>query len=54
MTTQLHLLDGGRPVRSLDARTRKSGRKGIAEARRRLAAVQPPQPHEAGQLSRAS
>ena len=39
VTTQLLLLEGGRPTRHLDARTRKTGRKGIAEARRRLAAV---------------
>jgi hypothetical protein len=54
VTSQLLLLEGGRPVRHLDARTLKSGRKGIAEARRRLAAVQPPEPNELGRLSRAS
>jgi hypothetical protein len=55
VTTQLHLLDGGGTVRRMDARTRTTGRKGIAEARRRLAAVQPPQPRVPGhELSRAS
>jgi hypothetical protein len=54
VTTQLLLLEGGRTVRHLDSRTRKMGLKGIAEARRRLAEVQPPQPNELGRLSRAS
>lgn len=55
MTTQLLLIDGGQPVRHLDARTRQTGRKGIAEARRLLAALQPPVPREANrQLPRAS
>jgi hypothetical protein len=43
VTTQLLLLKGGTPNR-LDARTRRVGRQGIAEARRRLAEVQPPEP----------
>jgi hypothetical protein len=51
VTTQLHLLDGSQTVRRLDARTRTTGRKGIAEARRRLAEVRPPQPRD---LPRAS
>ncbi len=55
MTTQLLLLDGGQRTRHLDARTRQVGRKGIEEARRRLAAAQPPEPNELGRvLSRAS
>jgi hypothetical protein len=55
VTTQLLLIDGGRPIRHLDARTRQAGRKGLAEARRRLAALQPPVPREAArQLPRAS
>jgi hypothetical protein len=55
MTTQLLLLEGGRPTRHLDARTRQLGRKGIEEARRRLAELQPPEPNELGRLlSRAS
>jgi hypothetical protein len=54
VTTQLLLLEGGENVRRMDARTRDVGRKGIAEARRRLAAVQPPQGKELGRLSRAS
>jgi hypothetical protein len=55
VTTQLLLLEGGRPTRHLDARTRQAGRKGIEEARRRLAAVQPPEPNVLGrELSRAS
>jgi hypothetical protein len=55
VTTQLLLLDGGQRTRHLDARTRQAGRKGIEEARRRLAEVQPPQPIEIGRLlSRAS
>jgi hypothetical protein len=55
VTTQLLLIDGGQPVRHLDARTRQTGRKGIEEARRLLAALQPPEPREvARQLPRAS
>jgi hypothetical protein len=54
VTTQLLLLDGDRLTRRLDARTRTNGRKGIAEARRRLAAVQPPQPNDRRHLPRAS
>jgi hypothetical protein len=55
VTTQLHLLEGTGNVRRLDARTRTTGRQGIAEARRRLAALQPPQPRvPGGELSRAS
>jgi hypothetical protein len=55
VTTQLHLLEGGSNVRRLDARTRTSGRKGIEEARRRLAALEPPQPRvPGGELSQAS
>jgi hypothetical protein len=55
VTTQLHLLGGSGNIRRLDTRTRTTGRKGIAEARRRLAALQPPQPRLPGQeLSRAS
>jgi hypothetical protein len=55
VTSQLLLLDGGQPTRHLDSRTRQVGRKGIEEARRRLAQVQPPQPIEIGRvLSRAS
>ena len=42
VTTQLHLIDGGRPGRRLDARTRRIGRKGIAQAREALARIQPP------------
>ncbi|MFM7060920.1 MAG: hypothetical protein ACKOZL_07025 [Actinomycetes bacterium] len=42
MTTQLHLLDGGRIGRHLDARTRRIGRKGVARAREALARIQPP------------
>jgi hypothetical protein len=55
VTTQLHLLEGHGNVRRLDSRTRTSGRKGIEEARRLLAALQPPQPRVPGdELSRAS
>lgn len=55
MTTQLLLLDGGQRAGHLDARTRQLGRKGIEEARRRLAEIRPPEPHELGRLlSRAS
>jgi hypothetical protein len=42
MSTQLHLLDGGRIGRRLDARTKRIGRKGIAQAREALARIQPP------------
>jgi len=55
VTTQLLLLDGGQRSRHLDARTRQAGRNGIEEARRRLAAVRPPEPNVLGrELSRAS
>jgi hypothetical protein len=55
VTTQLLLLEGGQPTRHLDSRTRQAGRKGIEEARRRLAQVRLPEPNELGrQLSRAS
>ena len=55
MTTQLLLLDGGQRSRHLDARTRQAGRKGIEEARRRLAEMRPPEPNDLGRLlSRAS
>jgi hypothetical protein len=37
MTTQLRLLDGGQPTPwVLDARTRRIGRRGVAEARQAL------------------
>ncbi|HEY3723414.1 MAG TPA: hypothetical protein VGN59_08650 [Acidimicrobiia bacterium] len=52
MTTQLLLLEGGQRTRHLDARTRQVGRKGIEEARRRLAAMQVPEPSELGRLLR--
>ena len=42
VTTQLHLLDGGRLSRHLDAKTRRIGRKGVAQAREALARIQPP------------
>lgn len=42
VTTQLHLLDGGRIGRHLDAKTRRIGRKGVAQARETLARIQPP------------
>jgi hypothetical protein len=44
VSTQLLLIHGGGARSRLDARTRRSGRKGIAEARRRLAAARPPEP----------
>lgn len=44
VTTQLRLLDGGRPRRRLDPRTQRLGRQGVAEARRRLAQARPPEP----------
>jgi len=44
VSTQLRLIGGGTGRTRLDARTRRSGRNGIAEARRRLAAIQPPEP----------
>jgi hypothetical protein len=52
VTTQLLLIEGGQRTRHLDARTRQAGRKGIEEARRRLAAVQPPEPTELGRMLR--
>jgi len=40
MTTQLRLLDGGRPSPwYLDARTRRIGQRGVADARRALEAA---------------
>ena len=51
VTTQLRLIEGGRRPR-LDARTRDLGRSGIAAARARLAAAQPPEPKT--ELSQAS
>jgi hypothetical protein len=55
VTTQLLLLDGGQHPRRLDTRTRQVGRKGIEEARRLLAEMQPPEPIKLGrELSRAS
>ncbi len=53
MSTQLRLIDGGaRPTWRLDARTRRIGRRGVAEARRALRRArrpEPPQPlREAG------
>jgi hypothetical protein len=45
MGKQLRLLDGGRtPVWHLDAKTRRAGQVGIAQARAALAAAQPPEP----------
>jgi len=47
VSTQLRLISGSTRYSArtrLDARTRRSGRDGIAEARRRLAAIQPPEP----------
>lgn len=41
VSTQLRLINGTTRGTRLDARTRRSGRNGIAEARRRLAAIQP-------------
>ncbi|HEX4493977.1 MAG TPA: hypothetical protein VH914_22435 [Acidimicrobiia bacterium] len=46
-STQLRLLDGGRSnprAWQLDARTRRIGRQGVAEAREILRRARPPQP----------
>lgn len=55
VSNQLRLVPGSShgPVPSrLDARTRRLGRRGVAEARRRLSAIQPAE--DRGDLSRAS
>ncbi|MBM3673761.1 MAG: hypothetical protein FJW88_02230 [Actinobacteria bacterium] len=56
VTRQLRLVPGtnhGSMPSRLDARTRRAGRQGIAEARRRLAAIQPPEPIADRALRRA-
>lgn len=52
VSTQLLLVPSGIP-RVLDSRTRRRGRAGVAEARRRLAAIRPPAATASNSLLRA-
>jgi hypothetical protein len=54
--TQLRLLTNERRrqrIAPLDARTRRIGREGVAEARRVLSGIRPPAPRERTDLRRA-
>jgi hypothetical protein len=58
-TTQLRLLAGGeqthrRPDWLLDERTRRAGRRGVAEAREILRQARPPEPKQPAAVRKAS
>jgi len=58
-TTQLRLLsgrerDGRRPDWQLDERTRRAGRRGVAEAREILRRARPPEPKQPASVRKAS